>query len=239
MNNTISSTSRTHGYRKVPTSFGPNSARELLVELVNLRDGDHDALSRFMSKFIHFLPAVPVELSQEKRIRFWQDQLRQAWVTSEFTAVRNPRWPASLKPVAKRRPQASVEWDRRGRLLSNLGFYCFHVPVPDGFYYMLEYACQSCGKMRRCQNGSQRSPEIDLTALEQDPKGRATAARLRETPDCPTPYFIARRRGQKFCSDLCAVVGQRESNLRWWRKRGAAKRMGKGRSKHVRPRRNK
>jgi hypothetical protein len=33
----------------------------------------------------------------------------------------------------------------------------------------------------------------------------AGKARICESPDCANPYFLAKRRGQKFCSHVCAV----------------------------------
>lgn len=33
----------------------------------------------------------------------------------------------------------------------------------------------------------------------------AGKAKVCESPDCPTPYFIEQRRGQKYCSHVCAV----------------------------------
>jgi hypothetical protein len=44
-------------------------------------------------------------------------------------------------------------------------------------------------------------------------------------PDCQTPYFIAKRRGQDYCSKPCARVAQRESKRRWWRDKGRQRRV--------------
>lgn len=35
-------------------------------------------------------------------------------------------------------------------------------------------------------------------------------------PDCVAPYFIARKRWQKYCSEICAGPATRESKRRWW-----------------------
>jgi hypothetical protein len=45
-------------------------------------------------------------------------------------------------------------------------------------------------------------------------------ARYCTNPSCPAPYFFARRRGQRYCSDACAVPGQREFKRRWWDEHG-------------------
>jgi hypothetical protein len=38
-------------------------------------------------------------------------------------------------------------------------------------------------------------------------------------PDCEEPYFLASKKGQKFCSPKCARPAQLESKRRWWSKR--------------------
>jgi hypothetical protein len=35
--------------------------------------------------------------------------------------------------------------------------------------------------------------------------------------ECPTPYFFATKKGQKYCSTVCALPAQREAKRRWWR----------------------
>jgi hypothetical protein len=35
-------------------------------------------------------------------------------------------------------------------------------------------------------------------------------------PDCAEPYFFASKKGQKYCSLVCAKPSQRESKRRWW-----------------------
>jgi hypothetical protein len=36
-------------------------------------------------------------------------------------------------------------------------------------------------------------------------------------PECPAPFFIAKRSDQKYCSEMCATPAKREAKLRWWR----------------------
>jgi len=49
------------------------------------------------------------------------------------------------------------------------------------------------------------------------------ADRLRVCPNqqCPAPYFIAKRRSQKYCSEACALPAQREFKRAWWAEHGA------------------
>jgi hypothetical protein len=41
-----------------------------------------------------------------------------------------------------------------------------------------------------------------------------------ENPSCPAPYFFARRRSQRYCSDGCSQPAQREYKRRWWDEHG-------------------
>jgi hypothetical protein len=40
-------------------------------------------------------------------------------------------------------------------------------------------------------------------------------------PDCPAPYFIAKKRWQRYCSEECAGPAARESKRQWWRQNRA------------------
>jgi hypothetical protein len=44
-------------------------------------------------------------------------------------------------------------------------------------------------------------------------------------PDCPAPYFVAKRRTQKFCeSGACTDYAHRQYALKWWNAEGKARR---------------
>jgi hypothetical protein len=40
--------------------------------------------------------------------------------------------------------------------------------------------------------------------------------RICPNPTCATPYFFGMKRGQKFCSTICAAPAQREAKRKWW-----------------------
>lgn len=46
-------------------------------------------------------------------------------------------------------------------------------------------------------------------------------AKVCENADCPAPYFIARRRAQRYCGEDCALVFQQEWKRNWWKKKGS------------------
>jgi hypothetical protein len=54
-------------------------------------------------------------------------------------------------------------------------------------------------------------------------------ARHCPNPDCPAPYYFAKRRSQKYCSDSCALPAQREFKRRWWAEHGSTRRQGRPR----------
>jgi hypothetical protein len=61
-------------------------------------------------------------------------------------------------------------------------------------------------------------------------------------PECPSPFFFARRRKQKYCSEVCAMPAQRDSKRRWWREHGnqwRSKAKIKARERQMTKRRNK
>ncbi len=35
-------------------------------------------------------------------------------------------------------------------------------------------------------------------------------------PKCPASYFLAKRRDQKYCSNICATPAKRAAKLKWW-----------------------
>lgn len=60
-------------------------------------------------------------------------------------------------------------------------------PEPTAFEAVLFYLQRDVDRLRHCPN-----------------------------PDCVSPYFIATKKGQKYCSDACAVPAQREAKRKWW-----------------------
>lgn len=44
----------------------------------------------------------------------------------------------------------------------------------------------------------------------------ADQARHCPNPDCLAPYYFATKKGQKYCSEPCALPAQREAKRRWW-----------------------
>ncbi len=60
---------------------------------------------------------------------------------------------------------------------------------------------------------------------------RSLRARVCGNSDCSAPYFIVAKTAQRYCSDACAQVFQREWKRRWWKEQGTAWRRKKSRGK--------
>lgn len=52
----------------------------------------------------------------------------------------------------------------------------------------------------------------------------ANRARFCANPDCPAPYFVAKRATQRYCSPDCLKPFQKQWKLDWWNRQGKARR---------------
>jgi hypothetical protein len=53
---------------------------------------------------------------------------------------------------------------------------------------------------------------------------KSTLAKFCANPDCPAPYFVARRATQRYCSPDCLKPFQKQSKLEWWNREGKVRR---------------
>ena len=60
---------------------------------------------------------------------------------------------------------------------------------------------------------------------------RSALVKVCANQDCAAPYFIAGKTAQRYCSDGCAQVFQREWKRRWWKEKGTKWRRKKSRRK--------
>jgi len=49
----------------------------------------------------------------------------------------------------------------------------------------------------------------------------SSLAKVCENPDCSAPLFIASRKSERYCSEDCARVFQREWKRNWWKEKGS------------------
>jgi hypothetical protein len=183
--------------RKMP----PGRADGFLLELANLKQADPAAISRFQDKYADFV--IPIQ-SERGQVRL-----------------------ASMSPAAR------------------LGLYEVHDSFSRPMFnlqVLLRRACDRPTALEREVALSLTSQDIHkqfLQAIEKkltaDPICKALgnifvalmpakrlADRLRrcENPACPAPYYIAKRRNQKFCTEICAAPAQREQKSAWWSEHG-------------------
>jgi len=48
-------------------------------------------------------------------------------------------------------------------------------------------------------------------------------------PDCPAPYFLGTKKGQKYCTQVCSHKAQIEYKRQWWSAVGSERRKDKKR----------
>ena len=53
--------------------------------------------------------------------------------------------------------------------------------------------------------------------------------------ECPAPYFFAKRKNQRYCSEVCAAPAHRKMKLKWWTENGAEWRTARRGSKPSKP----
>lgn len=185
-------------------------AEGFLRELVNLRETDRDAVSRFQARYSEFILDSPeyrkiplVGTAQSglavagafpRMIFNLQYLLRRAW--DRPTAFdREVHLGYTLNKVYEQFIRATekrpVEGTPQHKVWKSIGFIVVGLTL----------ARRVVDLMRRCENS-----------------------------DCPAPYFIAKRRTQKFCSEVCAAPAQREYKNAWWREHGKEWRQDRNKS---------
>ena len=182
--------------RRVP----PKRADEYLWHLLNLRADDRKRQAEFSRKFEDLLP---------RNLLF----AKQDWEPVMISQDRSDLVQLARHGLAHawRGPTTLV---REVSVLRLIGLYLHNDPDPpgtdlfpfgqkaeyqtwlvdqsvDGFLLVLLRALHIVGQMRYCPN-----------------------------PTCPTPYFIAKKRRQKYCSEECALPAQREFKRAWWEEHG-------------------
>lgn len=60
---------------------------------------------------------------------------------------------------------------------------------------------------------------------------QSALAKVCANPDCPARYFIARKATQRYCSDKCAEVFQKEWKRKWWAEHGSQWRRSRKKAK--------
>lgn len=187
-----------------PARISAARAEEFLHELANLSD-DSGAIMRFKKLFPDILPS-PKELHRGVIAQSWRGTTRNldekeieknfqlGWVLpfrEELRSVwRIPDWRTREWRVFKLR-EAIIKHDPFPFATYNAIAAMEPIPPLTPFEQTLLHLLKSVDRARCCGN-----------------------------PDCPAPYFFAKRRSQKYCTDACSKPAQREFKKRWWAEKG-------------------
>lgn len=192
------------------SKVSPKRADEFLWGLLNLRVDDRKRQAAFLREFADLLPKNQLFASEWEPlvIPFEESKLVQVAQRGLAYAWRGPT------PLV-----------REVAILHLIGRYLQFAPEPRGELFPLD------------QKPEYRTWLVDqsvdafvlvlLRALHIAEKMRYCA-----NPTCPTPYFIAKKRRQKYCSEECALPAQREFKKAWWSEHGAAWRAARKKRAH-------
>ena len=199
---------RTKSSRKVRKS---HQAEYLLEELANL--DEHD-MRRFKTIFDK-PPTFCGRYSNEKILR-WRDELRVLWEMQGRTGT--------LPGLDRRLPTHSFgpyALDLEKELKNTTGVHpektiCDRWLNADRNGFEVRWTSQARSIFAR---PSSLPTVMAWTCVH-------LADRLKFCGnDCSTPYFLAKRKDQKYCSEKCAAPAKREAKLRWWHENRSVKKM--------------
>jgi hypothetical protein len=177
----------------------PGRAERFLLELANLKITDATSRSRFEQSFSDFIPPTPGRLYD----------VTESPPSQLYEVISFPRFIFTLQHLLRAAWERPTTFDRE----VHLGFTTQEVykqflratdmkPAEDTPLHAL---WKPLGKVFICLTRAQR-----------------VADRMRrcDNASCPAPYFIAERRNQKFCTEICAAPAQREQKATWWKEHG-------------------
>jgi hypothetical protein len=201
-----------------------------LEELLNLDVSEERRLNVFWRRFGDFLPPSPVIDRDRVWLDWRQRQLRTAWTQPtilEREVAILAIVPSTLSyEVAELMGKIEPDLDFAERTLPSK--WTFRVVDPD--LIPREYLEPNLKRIREHVEEFQEKAEIPgVWIYRESPvfvlvllRALHVVDRMRHCPNagCPAPYFIARRRSQKYCSDACALPAQREFKALWWKNHG-------------------
>ena len=183
-------------------SVNKADALRFVQELLNLRMDDQAARKHFYKTYAVFIPWEDAGRNELKMIEA-QSVLGRLFLLRENLSV------------AWRMPTA---WDRQLALALPLS-----VAVND-FHSRLEERPKLDNFKPSPANVQAAAKRIGAMLQVMD---NARKLHYCGNPECPAPYFLAKKSSQRFCSEVCAQAGQREAKRNWWNEHGAPRRKAK------------
>lgn len=223
---------QTHSRQNLAPKFTPRRAEELLQFWANLADLNADEFGRELESLTEFAPEVfgelrglvkPADDMEEPRDDFFRsvwglrEHLRAAWQTTDLRA--REWYIHELRRLYVRHTElgSQPDWDAvRDALLKKFvpeGSQSQSTDSPDFEEIFRGFRRQS----RFWGFWVERPPA--LTAFERVMfhfQRVAHRARKCENPECTAPYFFTKRKGQKYCTEECALPAQRKAKSEWW-----------------------
>lgn len=189
-----------------------SSARSFLLELANLRD-EPEAGRRFRLKFVGLWPLPGPSLHG----RLISENISRAPgsrpVDEQIDEMLDKMWILPLRAALR------IVWTAPDLRTKQWGIFRILDDVVVKENQSLPYSWPSWDLPGRVTCVPTPTPfELALRYLL-----RRTG--LCANPGCAAPYFFPTRRGQKYCSDSCAVPAQQEFKRKWWAEHGNAWRM--------------
>jgi hypothetical protein len=193
---------------------------EPLRELANLRDDPKD-FERFVKRRPRFVPVLERDLPGVGPIgkaqipnKFWtlherREALRRIWRGSSLTLS---ELLLPNEPPEKLRDQEAYK-DRDDETGQQTGW--IWEPQVNLDWQRREFIYEPRTDFQRALYGLFR---------------QSARAKVCGNSECPAPFFIAHKPTQRYCSEACAEVFQREWKRRWWAAHGARRRRSRKRS---------
>lgn len=183
--------------------YPPQQLERFLVELANLRE-DHGAIKRLRERFAAFIPRLDPswvakfaeqdpEVPKPQEVEYVWPLMLKHMICNLWTEpdFRQMEWGAfALRYVLYRYEHDALADENPFTILEDPA-KAFRVPPPAPFERALTHLVKSADVARYCAN-----------------------------PECPAPYFFAKRRNQRYCSEICAAPAQRELKRKWWAEHG-------------------
>jgi hypothetical protein len=203
----------------------PSELLDALQELANLRD-EPASFERFVRRWPGFIrvpdsdipyrlsgPVTGIQNLPNRFLHMWQrrEDLRKVWRghSEKLAAILLPGVPPEELPteeltryVSKDESNTDGEWKWAPQIKVDWQRSQFVYVPRTGFQKAVHALFRKSALAKVCAN-----------------------------PDCVAPYFIAGKASQRYCSDACAQVFQREWKRRWWKEKGSKWRRKKSRGK--------
>jgi hypothetical protein len=186
------------------TLAAPNRERRLLTELANLRD-DHRSIERFQKRWRYLLePELPMAAVRQWAIRGEEEDV--VYLTEDEILWKY--WLLPLRAFVRHLWGSDARTKQAGFSKILEKFFGISFQDPEVGPWTSD---------RYWRQGGSLPPE---SKCERIFKHLAELTSVCLNAECPAPYFFPSRRGQKYCSEVCAGPAQRLFKKTWWRKHG-------------------